>query len=120
MLSKQLWRSFAVRNKIVNGLLKHNENKTQLLSIVTRNASNKNVDIDAELNKPVKYTTSPAHDWKAQHSRIGSKAEFGPWYEPHAVSLSLIVFMIYFFILREENDLDLLLDKPLSETLKKD
>jgi len=68
----------------------------------------------------VKYTTSPAHDWKAQHSRIGSKAEFGPWYEPHAVSASLILFMVYFFILREENDLDLLLDKPLSETLKKE
>ncbi|NP_001233095.1 uncharacterized protein LOC100574948 [Acyrthosiphon pisum] len=120
MFSKQLWRSFAARNKIVNGLLKHNEKKTQSSSIVTRNASNRNSDIDAELNKPVKYTTSPAHDWKAQHSRIGSKAEFGPWYEPHAVSASLILFMIYFFILREENDLDLLLDKPLSETLKKE
>ncbi|XP_025204743.1 uncharacterized protein LOC112601365 [Melanaphis sacchari] len=119
MLSKQLWRSFAARNKIANGLFKYNEIKTQSSLTVTRNASNKN-DIDAELNKPVKYTTSPAHDWKAQHSRIGSKAEFGPWYEPHAVSLSLIIFMIYFFILREENDLDLLLDKPLSETLKKE
>lgn len=96
------------------------EKITQSSSIVTRNASNRNSDIDAELNKPVKYTTSPAYDWKAQHSRIGSKAEFGPWYEPHIVSASLILFMIYFFILREENDIDLLLDKPLSETLKKE
>lgn len=96
------------------------EKITQSSSIVTRNASNRNSDIDAELNKPVKYTTSPAYDWKAQHSRIGSKAEFGPWYEPHVVSASLILFMIYFFILREENDIDLLLDKPLSETLKKE
>ncbi|CAI6349923.1 unnamed protein product [Macrosiphum euphorbiae] len=78
MLSKQLWRSFAARNKIVNGLFKHNQKKTQSSSIVTRNASNRNSDIDAELNKPVKYTTSPANDWKAQHSRLGSKAEFGP------------------------------------------
>ncbi|XP_015369294.1 PREDICTED: uncharacterized protein LOC107165529 [Diuraphis noxia] len=118
MLSKQLWRSFAARNKIVNGLLKHNEKKTQSSSIVTRNASNKNSNFDAELDKPVKYTTSPAHNWKAQYSRIGSKAEFGPWYEAHVVSASLIIFMVYFFIIREENDLDLLLDKPLSETLK--
>lgn len=101
-------------------ILVFSEKKTQSSTIVTRNASNTNSDIDAELNKPVKYTTSPAHNWKAQHSRIGSKAEFGPWYEPHVVSASLILFMIYFFILREENDLDLLLDKPLSETLKKE
>lgn len=94
--------------------------KTQSSSIVIRNASSKNSDLDAELNKPVKYTTSPANDWKASHSRIGSKAEFGPWYEPHAVSASLILFMIYFFILRDENDLDLLLEKPLSETFKKE
>lgn len=93
------------------------EKKTQSSSIVTRNASN---NFEEELNKPVKYTTSPAHNWKAQHSRIGSKAEFGPWYEPHVVSASLILFMVYFFILREENDLDLLLEKPLSETLKKE
>jgi len=92
----------------------------QSSSIVTRNASNRNSDIDAELNKPVKYTTSPAYDWKAQHSRIGSKAEFGPWYEAHIVSASLVIFMLYFFVIREENDLDILLDRPLTETLKKE
>lgn len=83
-----------------------------------RNYAKSTSDIDAELNKPVQYTTSPAHNWKAAHSRIGSKAEFGPWYEAHIVSASVIVFMIYFFILREENDLDLILEKPLTDTLK--
>lgn len=79
--------------------------------------SNKQLDEDL-LNKPLKYTTSPANDWKAAHSRIGNKAEYGPWYEPHVVSASLIGFMIYFFILREENDIDLLLERPLTDTLK--
>lgn len=66
----------------------------------------------------MKYTTSQAHDWKAAHSRIGSKAEFGPWYEPHAISASIILFMVYFFILREENDIDLMFDQPIVEILK--
>lgn len=74
-----------------------------------------NDDIDAELSKPVKYTASPAYEWRASNSRIGSKAEFGPWYEPHVVTISIVVFMVYFFVLREENDLDALLEKPLSE-----
>lgn len=85
-----------------------------------RGYAKNNAQFEAELNQPLKYTTSPAHQWKAEHSRIGSKAEFGPWYEPHVVSASLIIFMIYFFILREENDIDIMLEKPLTETLKKD
>lgn len=85
-----------------------------------RNRSKKNSDYDAEISEPLKYSTSEANEWKAAHSRVGTKAEFGPWYEPHIVSASLIMFMIYFFILREENDIDLMLEKPLSETLKRD
>lgn len=70
------------------------------------------------MNKPLQYTTSPAHNWKAAHSRTGSAEDTRPWYEPHCVSVSLIIFMVYFFIIREENDIDLLLDKPLTDTLK--
>lgn len=83
-----------------------------------RNRSKKNSEYDAELNEPLKYSTSEANDWKASHSRIGSKAEFGPWYEPHAVSASIILFMLYFFIYREENDIDLLFDNSLFDTMK--
>lgn len=86
--------------------------------IPTRSYAKSNAELDLELNKPLKYTTSPASDWKASHSRIGSKAEFGPWYEPHLVIFSLVGFMVYFFILREENDIDLMLEKPLSDTVK--
>lgn len=88
-------------------------------SIFIRNYLKTNREIDEEINKPLKFTTSPANDWKAQYSRVGSKAEFGPWYEPHIVSVSLIIFMIYFFVLREENDIDIMLDRPLTDTLKK-
>lgn len=77
-------------------------------------------EMDLEINEPLKYTTSPANQWKAENSRTGNRAEFGPWYEPHIVSASVIGFMIYFCVLREENDIDLLLDKPLTDTLKKE
>jgi hypothetical protein len=101
-------------------LLVFSKNKMPLPSICTRNYSPKsNSQLDDELlNKPLKYTTSPANKWKAEHSRIGSKAEFGPWYEPHIVSASVILFMLYFFVLREENDIDMMLDKPLTDILK--
>lgn len=89
----------------------------QSSSMFVRNRSKKNSEYDAELNEPLKYSTSEANDWKAAHSRIGSKAEFGPWYEPHVVSASIILFMVYFFILREENDIDLLFDNTLFETM---
>lgn len=83
-----------------------------------RNHSKKNSDYDKEFNEPLKYTTSEANEWKAAYSRIGTKAEFGPWYEPHAISVSIILFMVYFFILREENDIDLWFDNNLFDTMK--
>lgn len=104
------------------GLFVFSEKKMRLLSVCTRNyAAKTNSEMDEELlNKPLKYTSSPANEWKAVHSRIGSKAEFGPWYEPHIVSASVILFMLYFFVLREENDIDMMLERPLTEVLKKD
>lgn len=93
------------------------ENNIQVSSVFVRNHSKTNDELDEELNKPLKYTTSPANDWKASHSRLGSKPDFRPWYEPHIINISLIVFMIYFFVLREENDIDLMLSKPLTDTL---
>ncbi|VVC31733.1 CCSMST1 family [Cinara cedri] len=117
---KQLTRSFIPRINTGLNLLKQKENKLWISSIPIRNKSKTNRDLDEELYKPLNFTNSPASDWKAQYSRVGGKAEFGPWYEAHVVSASVIIFMIYFFILREENDIDELLTKPLTETLKKD
>jgi len=42
-----------------------------------------------------------------------------PWYQGYIVSASLAVFLIYFCILREENDIDLMLDTDLQTTLNK-
>lgn len=42
-----------------------------------------------------------------------------PWYQGFSISLSLTVFLGYFCILREENDIDLILDTDLGESLSR-
>lgn len=41
-----------------------------------------------------------------------------PWYQPFSVVGSVAVFLIYFCVLREENDLDLEFDKTLYDRIK--
>lgn len=57
---------------------------------------------------PLPYLGSEAADWTAKKSRIGCKDEDKetPWYQPLVLSLSIGLFLIYFCILREENDID--------------
>lgn len=65
-------------------------------------------------DQPIKYSGS-----KAAYMRINEYRDpYGdqvPWYQPHCVSLSLTIFLIYFCILREENDIDLLLNRELGD-----
>lgn len=67
---------------------------------------------DDELSKPIKYSTSPAAKWKARVSRTGERVP-RLWYEPYVVLASLAAFMVYFMILREENDIDQELSRSL-------
>lgn len=66
---------------------------------------------------PLKYIGSNAGSWAAQQSRSGPKAQ-GVWYQPYVVALSVTIFMIYFCILREENDIDLELQKSLYDRIE--
>lgn len=62
---------------------------------------------EEDLDKPIQYSTSKAATWKAEQSFSGrEKEDISPWYQPIVVCLSLAVFLIYFAILREENDVD--------------
>lgn len=63
-------------------------------------------------NKPIEYSKSEAAKWKAQVTRRGA-VEKGPWYQPYVIIASLSIFMIYFFYLREESDIDLKFNKNL-------
>lgn len=58
--------------------------------------------IDEE-NQPVRFSTSEAAD----RGRLVNKVEtLKPRYERSIIIASIATFMIYFFYLREENDLD--------------
>jgi hypothetical protein len=75
------------------------------------------IEDDEDLEKPIKYSTTKAYNMRSDEYRLGDLDD-SPWYQSHCVFLSITVFLIYFCILREENDIDLLLDYNLEDTLK--
>uniref|UniRef100_A0A182JJ20 Uncharacterized protein n=1 Tax=Anopheles atroparvus TaxID=41427 RepID=A0A182JJ20_ANOAO len=66
-------------------------------------------------NEPIKYFGSQASRWTAQRSRSGPKGQDIPWFQPYVVNFSVAIFLIYFCILREENDIDEGLGRSLFE-----
>lgn len=65
-----------------------------------------------EPDKPVDFLQSPAASWKAQYSSAGIENN-APWQEMWSILFSVGVFMIYFCVLREENDIDDKISQPL-------
>lgn len=57
-----------------------------------------------ETDKPYSYLKSKAATWKATESRMPYENK-PPW-QGLVISASMAVFMIYFFVLREESDID--------------
>ncbi|KAJ9578698.1 hypothetical protein L9F63_005060 [Diploptera punctata] len=74
-------------------------------------------DTGQEQEKPVQYSTSKAASWKASATRSGEDFQDSPWYQSYVISGSLTVFLIYFCILREENDMDEELGKSLYDRI---
>lgn len=68
-------------------------------------------------DKPVPYLSSQAANWKAEHARIPPSKDVS-WITPYSVTISTAAFLIYFLILREENDIDDIIYRPLPETVK--
>lgn len=68
---------------------------------------------EQEDDTPIKYTSSRAANFKASTSRHGAVEEDRLWYEPYVLLASLAVFLIYFTIIREENDVDKELGRSL-------
>ncbi|CAK1546961.1 unnamed protein product [Leptosia nina] len=71
---------------------------------------------NAEENIPVKFSTSPAA--KARPVPVLSKPSNAPWYQPYSVICSVAVFMLYFCVIREENDIDTEFNKTLYDRFK--
>ncbi|KAJ8911169.1 hypothetical protein NQ315_013024 [Exocentrus adspersus] len=67
-------------------------------------------DIPSE--EAVKYSKSPASWYKAR-TTLSGVTEPRLWFEPYVLLTSITVFLIYFTILREENDVDQELNRTL-------
>ncbi|KAH6942698.1 hypothetical protein HPB50_009264 [Hyalomma asiaticum] len=82
-----------------------------------RAASGKADSSDTEdYDKPVVYSTSKAAQWKAAQTFRTPTTDV-PAAQRWSVLLSISVFLIYFLVLREENDLDEHLSRPITDTV---
>ncbi|XP_011176202.1 uncharacterized protein LOC105208132 [Solenopsis invicta] len=89
--------------------------KWNTVSSKNQNATMESEDDDTD--QPIKYSTSKAANMRIDEYR-DPVGDTYPWYQGYIVSLSIAVFLGYFCILREENDIDLMLHTDLGESLK--
>jgi len=75
------------------------------------------LESEDDLDKPIKYSMSKAATMRIEEYRNPYKDS--PWYQGYVVSASLVAFLIYFCILRDENDIDNLIYCDLNETLSR-
>ncbi|EFN69072.1 hypothetical protein EAG_02835, partial [Camponotus floridanus] len=75
-------------------------------------------DNDDVNDEPIKFSSSKAASMRINEYRQPSEYE-EPWYQIYSIVFSLAAFLIYFCILREENDIDSILYTNLEDTLKK-
>ncbi|KAJ8957592.1 hypothetical protein NQ317_019262 [Molorchus minor] len=61
---------------------------------------------------PIRYSKSAASQYKAKSTRVGN-LEPRLWYESYVILVSLTVFLLYFTVVREENDIDQDLSRSL-------
>ncbi|XP_018791614.1 PREDICTED: uncharacterized protein LOC108970593 isoform X2 [Bactrocera latifrons] len=71
----------------------------RLVSNISKQPSNESS------NEPIKFFGSKAATWRARDTRSGG-SEDTLWFQPYVISGSLAVFLLYFCVLREENDID--------------
>ena len=74
----------------------------------------RNIEDDLK-DKPIPMSQTEAAKWKVAYNRVPPSKRV--WYTPYVVSFSTAIFMIYFCYLREENDIDEMIYRPLPETL---
>ena len=65
----------------------------------------------SEEDKPIKFSTSDA----SRHHAFDTffQESNAPWYQGYCLSVSMAVFLLYFCVLREENDVDEELGKSI-------
>ncbi|CAD0199152.1 unnamed protein product [Chrysodeixis includens] len=74
-------------------------------------------ELKSSENEPIKFSTSPAAR-KAVATVFKRVDTTMPWYQPYSVIGSVAVFLIYFCVFREENDIDQEFNKTLYDRIK--
>lgn len=72
--------------------------------------------VEEDVDHPVRYSKTKAYTYLARNSRY--MEHNWPDCQPYVIVFSLTIFMIYFCILREENDLDEMIYMPLETRLQ--
>ncbi|KAJ0176995.1 hypothetical protein K1T71_007004 [Dendrolimus kikuchii] len=75
------------------------------------------VQTEINENEPIKFSTSPAAQRMLGLTPKRTNISM-PWYQPYSVVMSVTVFLLYFCVFREENDVDLEFNKTLYERIK--
>lgn len=92
--------------------------KRDALSSKNQSAALEVEDEDNDVDQPIKFSTSKAAGMKVNEYRIPPGD--APWYQGLVISACLAVFLGYFCILREENDIDLMISNTdLSESFNR-
>lgn len=108
--------TFAGFDEIFKIIVKHFcRTINKISAVTTRNyCAPKDTTVKRDTAGPVKFAGSPASAWVARKARQGSVPyEDVPWFQTYVVCGSVAIFLIYFCILREENDMDLEMEKSL-------
>ena len=66
---------------------------------------------------PVKFSSSNAKKWDSMDTFYPERARRQPMSQPFIVIGSVVVFLIYFCVLREPNEIDEMLERPLEQNV---
>ncbi|KAI5631888.1 CCSMST1 family domain-containing protein [Phthorimaea operculella] len=100
-----------------------NRNLVQISKLLSRNRrcfkfySTQKAEVELDETGPVKFSTSQAAR-KTVRPVVRKVNTDMPWYQPYSVIASVTVFMLYFCVFREENDVDKEFTKTLYERIK--
>ncbi|XP_032683295.1 uncharacterized protein LOC116849834 [Odontomachus brunneus] len=112
---RNIVRNIVPRNKSI--LFKRYNVPQAVLNVRHKQNMTTEIDDDLEGTRPVVYSKSKAAHMAVDEYRIPQRDM--PSYQPAAVMISLIVFLVYFCILREENDIDEMMYVDLGTSLKR-
>ncbi|XP_034243444.1 uncharacterized protein LOC117646530 [Thrips palmi] len=112
-------RSFLLKNeRILSHLLRRSQLcniRPQVVTYSNQQSSKKSDETIDE--KPVPFTSSKAANFNSEDNTVNSGRTNKPEFEHIIVKLSIFAFLVYFCILREENDWDLNMSSSLIESV---